>query len=165
MAEGTYVKLTKEEEALQNVTPGELNQAIDVERLTASRCMECGQTLPPNYQPPADEDWTTGIFGCAEDTDSCLTGLFCPCVLFGRNVESLQEDISRTSAGICHVVCVEGGMTLAALTSIFYGVDPNTASNICQGLCFAWWICGIYTGMTRQSLQKKYHLKVLLNSS
>lgn len=30
MAEGTYVKLTKEQTSSQNITPGELHQPIDV---------------------------------------------------------------------------------------------------------------------------------------
>lgn len=40
-------------------------------QLNARRCMECGQVLPETYQPPADEDWTTGICGCIDDIDSC----------------------------------------------------------------------------------------------
>ncbi|KAA8515891.1 hypothetical protein F0562_019070 [Nyssa sinensis] len=159
MAELTYVKLTKDQAPLQNITPGELNQPIIIAEVNARRCQECGQTLPPSYQPPADEDWTTGICGCAEDTDSCWTGLFCPCVLFGRNVESLKNEISQNNACLCHLIFVEGGITLAALTAVFHGIDPKTSVLICEGLFFAWWMCGIYTGMVRQSLQTKYHLK------
>lgn len=34
MAEGTYVQLTKEQEAVaENITPGELNQPIDIDRV------------------------------------------------------------------------------------------------------------------------------------
>lgn len=33
-----------------------------------------------------------------------LTGLFCPCVLFGPNVETLKEEISQNGACICHVI-------------------------------------------------------------
>lgn len=34
MATGTYVRLTKEQESsLQNITPGELNQPIDVQKV------------------------------------------------------------------------------------------------------------------------------------
>lgn len=29
------------------------------------------QVLPETYEPPSDENWTTGIFACAEDPDSC----------------------------------------------------------------------------------------------
>lgn len=90
------------------------------------------------------------------------TGLFCPCVLFGRNVESLRDDTPWTTPCICHAICVEGGMALAAATAIFHGVDPRTSFLICEGLLFAWWMCGIYTGLVRQSLQRKYHLKVTM---
>ncbi|KAG8391572.1 hypothetical protein BUALT_Bualt01G0201500 [Buddleja alternifolia] len=159
MAEGAYVKLTKDQTPLQDITPGELNQPIDVPALNGPRCEQCGQTLPETYTPPADEDWTTGIFGCTEDKDSCLTGLFCPCVLFGRNVASLNDDISEQSACVAHAACVEGGIALAAVTAFMHGIDPDTACLLTEGLLFAWWVCGIYTGMGRQLLQRKWHLK------
>ncbi|KAG2672193.1 hypothetical protein I3843_13G027800 [Carya illinoinensis] len=157
-----YVKLTKDQAPLEEITPGELNQPIQVPQLIVHKCNECGQPLPESYQPPADEDWTTGICGCAEDTESChvagWTGLFCPCVLFGRNVEALQE-IPWTNACVCHGMCVEGGLALAAATALLHGIDPKTSFLICEGLLFGWWMCGIYTGLFRQSLQKRYHLK------
>ncbi|KAL6569321.1 Cell number regulator 6 [Orobanche minor] len=159
MAEGAYVKLTKEQKPLQNITPGELNQPIDVAELNAPKCEQCGQTLPPAYSPPADEDWTTGIFGCTEDHESCLTGVFCPCVLFGRNVATFNKDITQQGACVGHALCVEGGIALAAFTAACHGIDPDTACLLTEGLLFAWWVCGIYTGLGRQLLQRKYHLK------
>ncbi|KAJ0053497.1 hypothetical protein Pint_00152 [Pistacia integerrima] len=158
-AQSRYVKLTRDQTPSEDITPGELNQPVEVPQLNVQRCCECGQVLPESYEPPADEDWTTGIFGCAEDTESCCTGLFCPCVLFGHNVETLREEIPWTNACVCHAMCIEGGLTLAAATALFHGVDPKTSFLICEGLLFAWWMCGIYTGLFRQSLQKKYHLK------
>lgn len=44
---------------------------FSIGQLSVDKCAECGQPLPERYQPPADEDWTTGIFGCAEDPESC----------------------------------------------------------------------------------------------
>ncbi|XP_049401764.1 cell number regulator 6-like [Solanum stenotomum] len=162
MATGTYVRLTKDQESsLKNITPGELNQPIDVQKQSCAKCEHCGQNLPPSYEPPADEDWATGIFGCTEDVDSCLVGLFCPCVLFGRHMESLNDEISSRGACVGHLVCIEGGIALAALTAAFHGIDPDTACLITEGLLFSWWVCGIYTGMARQMLQRKYHLKDL----
>uniref|UniRef100_A0A2P2IX28 Uncharacterized protein n=1 Tax=Rhizophora mucronata TaxID=61149 RepID=A0A2P2IX28_RHIMU len=80
MAEGSgaqsrYVKLTKEQAAVEDIKPGELNQPVEVPQLAVRKCSECGQPLPENFEPPADEPWTTGIFGCSEDTDSCKSGL------------------------------------------------------------------------------------------
>ncbi|CAN0921809.1 Cell number regulator 6 [Linum grandiflorum] len=155
-----YVKLTKEQAPpVDDITPGELNQPIQVPQLIIHRCHECGQPLPDSYEPPADEDWATSICACTEDFESCRTGFFCPCVLFGRNVETLREDIPWNNACMCHAICVEGGMAMAAATVLFGGIDIRTSFLICEGLFFAWWMCGIYTGLFRQSLQKKYHLK------
>eukprot|EP00250_Pteridium_aquilinum_P006830 c16668_g1_i1 orf=167-433(-) len=67
-----YVKLGKDQEApLEEIQPGELNQAIPVSQLVVHRCRECNQPLPESYAPPGNEPWTTGICGCAEDFDSC----------------------------------------------------------------------------------------------
>ncbi|PNY11806.1 cell number regulator 6-like protein [Trifolium pratense] len=143
-----YVKLTKDQTTLEeDIKPGELNQPIQVPQLDVKKCMECGQPLPESYAPPADEPWMTGIFGCAEDRDSCLTGLFCPCVLFGRNVESLNEDTPWTGPCICHAIFIEGGIALATATAVFNGlIDPGTSFLIFESLFFTWWMCGIYTG-------------------
>ncbi|KAM7274763.1 hypothetical protein ACFE04_016629 [Oxalis oulophora] len=166
MADGNtqsrYVKLTRAQENApdEDINPGELNQPVQVPQLCVRRCLECGQTLPESYEPPADEEWTSGIFGCADDFESCRTGMFCPCILFGRNVEAMKDDIPWTNACVCHALCIEGGMTLAAGTLFFNGmIDPQTICLLCEGLFFSWWMCGIYTGIFRESLQKKYHLK------
>jgi hypothetical protein len=81
-------------------------------------------------------------------------------VLFGHNVEALRDDIPWTIPCVCHAVCVEGGITLAILTAIFHGVDPGSSFLIGEGLMFSWWLCGAYTSIFRQELQKKYHLEV-----
>ncbi|XP_021721817.1 cell number regulator 6-like [Chenopodium quinoa] len=155
-----YVKLTKAQvSADEDITPGELNQAIPNSQLHVHKCSECGQPLPESYEPPGDEPWSSGIFGCTQDTESCWTGLFCPCVLFGRNVERLRDDTPWTTPCVCHAVFVEGGMALAAATAWTYGIDPRTTCLIWEGLFFTWWMCGIYTGLARQSLQRQYHLK------
>ncbi|KAJ8511661.1 hypothetical protein OPV22_002095 [Ensete ventricosum] len=164
MAEETatsrYVRLNKIHDApMEEIRPGELNQPIRVPQLEIQKCIECGQPLPESYQPPADEHWTTGICGCTEDTESCWTGLFCPCVLFGHNVERLKDDIPWMTPCACHAIFVEGGIALAVATAAFHGVDPRTSFLIGECLMFSWWMCGIYTGIFRQSLQKKYHLK------
>ncbi|XVF33571.1 hypothetical protein REPUB_Repub17cG0179800 [Reevesia pubescens] len=93
--------------------------------LKIHRYAECGQPLPESYEPPANEEWTTGIYGYLEDTESCRTDLFCPCLLFGQNVETLRDDVTRSDACFCHTLC----------------------------------LCGIYNGLFRQSLQRKYYLK------
>ncbi|KAG8092551.1 hypothetical protein GUJ93_ZPchr0012g20105 [Zizania palustris] len=154
-----YVKLTRDLDgpAAEDIRPGELNQPVAVPQLLRKRCGECGQVLPEMYQAPADEPWTTGIFGCTEDAESCRTGLFCPCVLFGRNVEALRDNTPWTTPCTCHAVFVEGGITLTILTALF--VDPSSSLLICEGIVCSWWLCATYCGTFRQELQRKYHLK------
>ncbi|EPS64703.1 hypothetical protein M569_10081 [Genlisea aurea] len=155
-----YVKLTKEQAPLEDIKPGELNMPIDVPQLHTRRCSECGQPLPESYQAPANEPWTTGIFDCTDDPESCKSGLFCPCVLFGRNSEQLREDITWTGPCICHAIFVEGGIALAAAVAALHGMfEPRTTFLFVEGLFFSWWMCGMYSGLTRQALQRKYHLK------
>ena len=45
--------------------------SLDEFQLDVRKCNECGQVLPESFEPPADEPWTTGIFGCTEDPQSC----------------------------------------------------------------------------------------------
>lgn len=95
-----------------------------------------------------------------------LTGLFCPCVLFGRNVRRLGGESLLPC--ICHAIFVEGGMTmaLAAAITFFHGIGPAwTACVIGDSLVYTWMISGICFGQVRRSLQIKYHLKVQFNFS
>nr|XP_024393398.1 cell number regulator 6-like [Physcomitrium patens]PNR42584.1 hypothetical protein PHYPA_017414 [Physcomitrium patens] len=40
-----------------------------------------------------------------------------------------------------------------------HGIDPQAAFLIAEALFFAWWMCGIYAGLFRQELQRRYHLQ------
>ncbi|CAO2034690.1 unnamed protein product [Urochloa humidicola] len=160
-----YVKLGKEEDgdapaagAEEDIRPGELNQAV---QFKVRKCDLCWQELPPGYQPPADEPWSTGIFGCAEDPESCWTGLLCPCVLFGRNSEAVNG-VPWTRPCTCHAVCVGGGTAVAILTitAVSNGViGPHLSSLIGEGLLSSWIISSFCFSFARENLQKKYHLK------
>ncbi|CAI5505482.1 unnamed protein product [Closterium sp. Naga37s-1] len=158
-----YVKLKKEYITDQPDTePGELSQPVEVPQLDVQRCFECGQILPQSYEPPQDEPWSTGIFACFKDQRSCIQGLFCPCVLFGKNVEAIRDDIPWSAACACHVLCIEGGVALGTALlccPAYITLDPQTLFLLGETLFFSWWMCGIYTGLFRQELQKKYHLK------
>lgn len=54
---------------------------VAVEQLNVHRCFECGQVLPESYEPPADEDWATGIFGCCDEKESCESSNYLPTYL------------------------------------------------------------------------------------
>ncbi|KAK3035604.1 hypothetical protein RJ639_033196, partial [Escallonia herrerae] len=131
--------------------------------MNVHKCHEYGQPLPESFEPLANEPWTTGIFGCAEDTESCkLTlNIFCPCVLFERKVERLGKDTLWNGPCISHAIFVKAGITLAVTTTIYHGIDPRTSFPISEGLLFSWSMCGIYNGLVQQSLQTIYYLKVI----
>ncbi|BBM98074.1 hypothetical protein MPTK1_1g10640 [Marchantia polymorpha subsp. ruderalis] len=44
-----------------------------------------------NYPPPTRAEWSTGLYDCMNDCDTCCWGCWCPCVLVGKNVEVLDE--------------------------------------------------------------------------
>lgn len=100
-------------------------------------------------------------FSCLYTLFTVWLGLFCPSVLFGRVYETLSdEETSWKKACICHSIVVEGGLTAASMLACVPGIDPHTSLLIWEGLLFVWWMCGIYTGNVRQTLQRKYHLQV-----
>jgi len=92
-------------------------------------------------------------------------GCFCPCVLFGHNVEKMKDDVQWTTPCICHAIFVEGGIALGCATLALHGLNPKAVFLIGEGLIFAWWMCGVYTGLFRQELQRKYHLQVIITFS
>ncbi|KAK4353124.1 hypothetical protein RND71_028642 [Anisodus tanguticus] len=103
-----------------------------IKQLVVHKCNECGQVLPESFEPPVDESWTSGIFGCAEDKDSCWRRFFCPCVLFGRNVKSLREDTPCSTPCVCHAIFVEGGIALVAATTTFHVTAEEVSSQVFQ---------------------------------
>ncbi|XP_057739152.1 uncharacterized protein LOC130956135 [Arachis stenosperma] len=65
-------------------------------KLAVRKCPECRQPLPESYSPPADEPWTTGIFGCTEDRESCKK--CSPFLIALRDIK--QHDITQSMHGL-----------------------------------------------------------------
>eukprot|EP00244_Chara_vulgaris_P006997 TRINITY_DN2632_c0_g2_i1.p1 TRINITY_DN2632_c0_g2~~TRINITY_DN2632_c0_g2_i1.p1 ORF type:complete len:220 (-),score=18.44 TRINITY_DN2632_c0_g2_i1:486-1145(-) len=151
----SYAKLEYPRESFveEDIEPGELNQAAQIpEHLAPKTCESCGQVLPADYSPPQNEAWSTGILDCTKDWESCRMGLFCPCVLFGRNVERVNQT-PWTGPCICHAVCVEGGAATAIGALIYFHFQQLVIPFI------FWWLCGLYMAGPRSELQRKYRLE------
>ncbi|KAJ1692812.1 hypothetical protein LUZ63_009510 [Rhynchospora breviuscula] len=154
----SYVKLTKEQAApTEDITPGELNQPIRVPQLHRKRCLECQQELPESHNPPSDEPWMTGICGCAEDPESCKIGLFCPCVLYGKNLETLEGTPWQEACSGHACFLVAGAAMMVSLATC--QMSPDTVWCISEGLLCGWFIFSATISSGREQMQKKFHLE------
>lgn len=50
-----------------------------------------GQIRHPNMDLSSDKTWKHGLCACGPDVGTCLTGLFCPCILSGRTAYRLSQ--------------------------------------------------------------------------
>uniref|UniRef100_A0A0E0K7I4 Cell number regulator 6 n=1 Tax=Oryza punctata TaxID=4537 RepID=A0A0E0K7I4_ORYPU len=138
-----YVKLSRDQDApaaAEDIRPGELNQPVHVPQ--ARTLLDLFSSPPP---PPP--------YLVLEGRRCSECGQVLP--------ESYEPPADEPwTTGI--FACTDDPQTwiaLALLTAIFHGVDPRTSFLIGEGLVFSWWLCATYTGIFRQELQRKYHLK------
>eukprot|EP00249_Psilotum_nudum_P008671 c21435_g1_i2 orf=184-753(+) len=117
-----------------------------------------GYVRAPDYEPedsdplpsPADdsfggnrqfsEHWSSGICACCDDMTSCCLGFWCPCVLFGKNVELLE---GKPCTGPCLIHFLLWGV----VTSTFCVLTSGTMLGV-LGSCVPCYACG-YRGRIR----------------
>ncbi|MCO5614057.1 hypothetical protein L7F22_068338 [Adiantum nelumboides] len=95
---------------------------------------------------PHSQAWSSGICACCDDMRSCCLGLWCPCILFGRNVEVLE---GRPWTGPC--------LMHALLWSVAAGIGCSVTHWTLLGLlasCVPCYACGY-----RKILRSKYNLE------
>lgn len=57
--------------------------------------------IPPKQVcEPDSSEWSSGPFDCSQDCNSFALALFCPCILYGRNVNIMKKK------GVCRPACV-----------------------------------------------------------
>lgn len=95
-------------------------------------------------QPPYR--WSSGICACCDDMNSCCLGLWCPCVLFGRNVELLE---GRQWTGPCLMHILLWGIATGIGCSLTHGTMLGLL-----GSCVPCYACGY-----RKMLRAKYDLE------
>ncbi|KAF1941446.1 PLAC8-domain-containing protein [Clathrospora elynae] len=54
-----------------------------------------GQISHPNMESETSHEWKNGLCACSPDPSTCLTGLFCPCVLYGRTSYRLSQKSAK----------------------------------------------------------------------
>jgi Cys-rich protein (TIGR01571 family) len=58
---------------------------------------------PPSYTPPKSE-WHTGLCDCCQSPCICISGILCPCCLFGRNAKGITDE-GCISNCLCYLLC------------------------------------------------------------
>jgi Cys-rich protein (TIGR01571 family) len=54
-----------------------------------------GQITHPNMESQKSHEWTNSLCACSPDPSTCLTGLFCPCILYGKTSYRLSQKSAK----------------------------------------------------------------------
>lgn len=54
-----------------------------------------GQIAHPNMESERSHTWNNSLCACSGDVSTCLTGIFCPCVLYGRTSYRLSQKSAK----------------------------------------------------------------------
>ncbi|XP_004503374.1 protein PLANT CADMIUM RESISTANCE 11-like [Cicer arietinum] len=60
-----------------------------------------------NHHLKAHQDWSTGLFDCFSDIQSCCITCWCPCITFGRIAEIVDKGTTScgVSGGLYTLIC------------------------------------------------------------
>ncbi|CAN6562265.1 unnamed protein product [Malus baccata var. baccata] len=127
-AHSRYVKLTKEQAPTEDINPAS--------SISPSKFLRF--LIPHSLSFSLDRSMNVVARTTVHlDSSSSLTGLFCPCVLFGRNVESLRDDTPWNRPCICHAICIEGGLVRQSLRKKYH--LKNSPCDPCLTHCCLHW--------------------------
>ncbi|KNG46638.1 PLAC8-domain-containing protein [Stemphylium lycopersici] len=54
-----------------------------------------GQIAHPNMESENSREWQNSLCACSPEPSTCLTGLFCPCILYGRTSYRLSQKSAK----------------------------------------------------------------------
>jgi Cys-rich protein (TIGR01571 family) len=110
-----------------------------------------GQISHPNMESVSSKDWSNSLCSCGPDPSTCLTGLFCPCVIYGRTSYRLSQKSSKndptdmlghsTTNGSCMLMSLSCGLwwlfPMLQRTRIrhMYKLGGNMGSDLLRGCC------------------------------
>lgn len=50
-----------------------------------------GQIAHPNMESVSSKEWSSSLCSCSPDPSTCITGMFCPCIIYGRTSYRLSQ--------------------------------------------------------------------------
>ncbi|KAF1921519.1 PLAC8 family-domain-containing protein [Ampelomyces quisqualis] len=84
-----------------------------------------GQIAHPNMNSANNTKWRTSLCSCGPDMATCFTGLFCPCVLYGRTAYRLsQKSAKKDPTDMLGHSSPNGHCMVMALACGFWGIFP-----------------------------------------
>lgn len=110
-----------------------------------------GQIAHPNMESNRSHQWTNALCACSPDPTTCLTGLLCPCILYGRTSYRLsQKSAKKDPTDMLGYSCSNGHCLLMGFlcgvgwlfpmlqrTRIrhVYKLDGSLAGDLLKGCC------------------------------
>lgn len=110
-----------------------------------------GQISHPNMESKSSKEWKSSICACGPDVGTCFTGLFCPCIIYGRTSYRLSQKSAKKDPtdmlghssvnGHCLLMTVACG--LGALFPALqrtrirraYKIDGGVGGDLLRGCC------------------------------
>ncbi|KAF2646303.1 PLAC8-domain-containing protein [Massarina eburnea CBS 473.64] len=87
-----------------------------------------GQIAHPNMDlstPGQKQSWKTSLCSCTPDFSTCLTGLFCPCILYGRTSYRLsQKSAKQDPTDLLSYEATNGHCAIMALSCGLWWLFP-----------------------------------------
>ncbi len=100
------------------------------------------------YLTNKPSQWNNGLCDCCDNMTVCLQGLFCPCHLFGKNVERVEGG-RYTRSCLCYLVCC--GSCNHSVSRRKLRVKYNLPEEPFNDCCVSW-CCGP-CGLCQESLE------------
>ncbi|BBN19554.1 hypothetical protein MPTK1_8g11660 [Marchantia polymorpha subsp. ruderalis] len=117
------------------------------------------------FPPPNTGQWTSGLCDCFEDCNSCCLGMFCPCVLFGRIANIVDQGaISCLGAGTvfcCLTNCTACGFlhtcTYRARMRQKFGLPEKPCVDCCSDyFCLRCSTCQLYRELLNRRIDPSH---------
>jgi Cys-rich protein (TIGR01571 family) len=102
-----------------------------------------GQTTHPNMDASSSKAWSSSLCSCAPDPSTCLTGLFCPCVVYGRTSHRLSQRKAKKDPSLLGYSATNGHCMLMGLS------------------CGLWWLLPM---LQRTRIRRAYKLEGSMGS-
>lgn len=84
-----------------------------------------GQISHPNMSASTSPTWTHSLCSCSPQVSDCMTGLFCPCILYGRTSYRLsQKSAKKDPTDMLGHSTINGHCMLMGLTCVLGAVFP-----------------------------------------